>query len=220
MKRRQTSDGDCSAIERTVELRRPLILFAPGAGAPSTSAWMRAWARRLGRIGEVVRFDYRYMKEGRRAPDRLPSLVAAHRAALQRARAAHPRRPVVLAGKSMGSRIGCHLSLEAPVDALVCFGYPLVSTSGALRDQVLLALQTPVLFIQGTADRLCPLQLLEATRRQMKAASRIHLVENGDHSLLVRPRAHAAAGPSQAQVDGAILDSIRAFLDEHAPGAS
>ncbi|HZA51952.1 MAG TPA: alpha/beta fold hydrolase, partial [Myxococcaceae bacterium] len=171
---------------------RPLILFAPGAGAPSTSAWMRAWARRLEQLGNVVRFDYRYMKEGRRAPDRLPSLVAAHREALQRARAKHRDRPVVLAGKSMGARIGCHLSLETSVDALVCFGYPLVSTSGALRDQVLLALHAPVLFVQGTADRLCPLDLLEATRRRMKAASRVHLVESGDHSLQVRPRALVA----------------------------
>jgi predicted alpha/beta-hydrolase family hydrolase len=197
---------------------RPLILFAPGAGAPSTSAWMTGWARRLGRIGEVVRFDYRYMKEGRRAPDRLPSLVAAHRDALQEARAAHPRRSVVLAGKSMGARIGCHLSLETSVDALVCFGYPLVSTSGALRDQVLLALHAPVLFVQGTADRLCPLDLLEATRKRMKAPSRVHVVEKGDHSLQVRPRALAAGGLSQAQVDDEILSAIRSCLLDNLNG--
>ena len=33
--------------------------------------------------------------------------------------------PVVLIGKSMGSRIGCHLALEEDVAALVCLGYPL-----------------------------------------------------------------------------------------------
>jgi predicted alpha/beta-hydrolase family hydrolase len=199
---------------------RPLILFAPGAGAPSTSAWMRAWARRLEQLGNVVRFDYRYMKEGRRAPDRLPALVAAHRAALLRARAKHGDRPVVLAGKSMGSRVGCHLSLEATVDALVCFGYPLVGASGPVRDEVLMALTTPVLFLQGTADRMCPLELLEATRRRMKTASRVHVVEKGDHSLLVRPRALVAGGLSQAQVDDAILTAIRGFLDEHLPEPS
>jgi predicted alpha/beta-hydrolase family hydrolase len=173
---------------------------------------MTGWARRLGRLGEVLPFDYRYMKEGRRAPDRLPALVAAHRAALDRARAAHPRRPVVLAGKSMGSRVGCHLSLETPVDALVCFGYPLVGASGAIRDEVLLALRTPVLFVQGSADRLCPLDLLEATRKRMNAPSRLHVVENGDHSLLVRPRALTAGGLSQAAVDDAIVSTIGAFL--------
>jgi predicted alpha/beta-hydrolase family hydrolase len=200
--------------------RRPLILFAPGAGAPSTSGWMTGWARRLSRLGEVVRFDYRYMKEGRRAPDRLPALVAAHRAALERARAAHPRRPVVLAGKSMGSRVGCHLSLEAPVDALVCFGYPLLGASGAVRDEVLVALRTPVLFVQGTADRLCPPELLEATRTRMKASCRVHVVEQGDHSLQIRPRTLAAGGLSQSHVDEAVLSAVRDFLGEHLPESS
>src|SRR5256885_16109249 len=87
----------------------PLILFAHGAGAPSASAWMRAWARRLGALGEVVTFDYPYMKAKRKSPDRQPVLVAAHAAALDEARARHgTERPVVLAGKSMGSRVGCH----------------------------------------------------------------------------------------------------------------
>src|SRR5882757_8197252 len=97
----------------TVLMSGPVILFAHGAGAPSGSAWMRAWARRLGELGEVVPFDYPYMQAGRKAPDRQPVLVAAHAAALDgaRARLGHDR-PVVLAGKSMGSRVGCHLAVE------------------------------------------------------------------------------------------------------------
>src|SRR5690349_21360188 len=105
-----------------------LILFAHGAGAPSKSGWMRAWARRLGALGDVVTFDYPYMKAGRKSPDKQPVLVAAHAAALDEARAKHPGK-AVLAGKSMGSRMGCHLAVERPgeVAALVCFGYPLRS---------------------------------------------------------------------------------------------
>src|SRR5438874_10020923 len=114
----------------------PLFLFAPGAGAPSTSDWMRAWAKRLGSLGRVVAFDYPYRRQGRRAPDRLPVLVAAHRDALHQARADHDG-PVFLAGKSMGGRVGCHVALEETVDGVVCFGYPLQGTSGAVRDEVL-----------------------------------------------------------------------------------
>jgi predicted alpha/beta-hydrolase family hydrolase len=54
----------------------PLLLLAPGAGAPSSSGWMRGWADRLSTLGRVVSFDYRYRREGRRTPDRLPALVA------------------------------------------------------------------------------------------------------------------------------------------------
>ena len=132
----------------------PLVLFAPGAGAPSSSPWMRAWAGRLGAFGRVVSMDYPYALEGRGRPDPLPRLIAAHRAALA---AARTDGAVVLAGKSMGGRVGCHVALEERTLALVCLGYPLRGVTGKRRDQVLLALRTPVLFVQGARDALCPL---------------------------------------------------------------
>ena len=113
----------------------PLILFAHGAGAGSTHPWMQRWRTRLETLGRVVTFDYPYMRDGRRSPDRLPKLVEAHRQALAEARGSHTG-PVFLAGKSMGSRVGCHLALEEPVDGLVCFGYPLqgMGKTAKLRD--------------------------------------------------------------------------------------
>ena len=189
----------------------PLLLFAPGAGAPSGSPWMAAWAGRLGAFGRVVRFDYPYVRAGRRAPDRLPVLVAAHLEALAEARRGGEG-PAVLVGKSMGSRVGCHLALVEPVQALVCLGYPLRGASGALRDQVLLDLRTPVLFVQGTRDKLCPLDELEAVRGRMAAPSTLHRVEGGDHSLRVGVRDLRASGRTQDEVDGEVLAAIRAFL--------
>ncbi len=92
---------------------RPVIVFAHGAGAPTASPWMQRWAQRLGVLGTVVPFDYPYMRQQRKAPDKLPVLVAAHREALAQARGqAGAGAPVVLAGKSMGSRVGCHLAVE------------------------------------------------------------------------------------------------------------
>lgn len=175
---------------------------------------MSAWAERLGAVGDVVRLDYPYAKAGRRSPDRLPVLVAAHREALAAARKGR-RGPVVLAGKSMGSRVGCHVALEEPVDALVCLGYPLRGQRGQLRDEVLLALRTPVLFVEGTRDPLCPLDALEDVRRRMKAPSALHRVEGGNHSLEVGARALKAAGETQADVDARTLAAIAAFLREH-----
>ncbi len=192
-------------------MTRPLILLAPGAGAASTSPWMTAWAERLGTLGDVVPFDYPYMRAGRRSPDRLPVLVAAHREALAAARAGR-RGPVVLAGKSMGARVGCHLALEEQVDALVCLGYPLRSPRGDLRDEVLLALRTPVLFVQGSRDALCPLDALERVRARMTAPSSLHVVEGGNHSLELGVRALAARGEAQGDVDARTLAAIAEFL--------
>lgn len=193
------------------------ILFAHGAGASSQSPWMLEWAERLGAMGRVTTFDYPYMAAGRKLPGRFPPLVEAHRDEAKGARG-KSRAPFVLAGKSMGSRVGCHLSLEVPVAALVCFGYPLVSPSKkrTVRDEVLLALETPILFIQGTKDKLCPLPELHAVIRRMSAPVTLHVVEGGDHSLRVGKRALAARGQTQDDVHDAIAAAVSAFLDAHA----
>src|SRR4051812_19464587 len=185
------------------------ILFAHGAGAPSSSGWMRAWRERLGTIADVTVFDYPYMRAGRRMPDRAPALIAAHRQALAEMRA-KARGPIFLAGKSMGSRIGCHVTLEEPVAGVICLGYPLVAAhGGAMRDEVLLALRTPILFVQGSRDTLCPLPRLADVRARMTARNELHVVEGGNHSLeLPAPKTNAAA---QKDSDVAVLNSIRRF---------
>jgi len=63
-----------------------LILFAPGAAAPSGHPWMQNWKQRLSEIGAVETFDYDYMRAGRKRPHPLPQLIGAHRQALQAAR--------------------------------------------------------------------------------------------------------------------------------------
>src|SRR5205809_4362271 len=103
---------------------KPLFLFASGAGAPSSHPWMQNWKERLSEIGDVSLFDYDYMREGRRRPDPLPQLIAAHRQALAQVREGTSGK-IFLIGKSMGGRIGCHLSLEEKVVGLICLGYPL-----------------------------------------------------------------------------------------------
>ena len=47
------------------------ILLAHGAGAPMDHPWMSSVARGMGEQGiRVVRFNFAYMKAGRKAPDR------------------------------------------------------------------------------------------------------------------------------------------------------
>lgn len=85
----------------------------------------------------------------------------------------------------MGGRMSCHLALTETVSGVLCFGYPLVGmgSAGKIRDQVLIDLKVPACFIQGTRDKLCPLDLMEATLKQRTAPSTLHIVESGDHSL-------------------------------------
>jgi predicted alpha/beta-hydrolase family hydrolase len=199
---------------------RLTFLLAPGAGAPSSHPRMQAFAELLATLGAVHAFDYPYMLAGRKRPDPLPQLVAAHRAAL--AKLGRRRgESIVLAGKSMGGRVGCHLALEAPVAGLVCLGYPLCAAGdpAKLRDQVLIDLKTPILFVQGTRDKLCPLDLLEDVRRKMAAPSHLHVVVGGDHSLVVSKAELGKQGLSQHDIDIRIVDAVSDFCRglQHSP---
>jgi predicted alpha/beta-hydrolase family hydrolase len=195
---------------------KPLFLFAPGAGAPSSHPWMQGWKKRLSGIGAVETFDYDYMCEGRKRPDPLPKLIEAHRKALDRVRERHHAESTILVGKSMGGRVGCHLSLEEKVDALVCLGYPLCAMGDRtkLRDEVLRSLKTPILFVQGRRDPLCPLDLLEQVRAEIKAPNFSHIVEGGDHSLRLPKRQLHGMSKTQEDIDQQILGAITGFVDQ------
>jgi predicted alpha/beta-hydrolase family hydrolase len=180
---------------------------------------MQRWKKHLEEVGDVETFDYPYMRENRKRPDPLPRLIAAHRQALAGALTKiGATAPIILIGKSMGGRVGCHVALEQKVDGLICLGYPLCAMGDRtkLRDEVLRALTTPILFVQGTRDSLCPLDLLERVRQEMKAPNFLHVVEGGDHSLLVRKRDLAAASETQNDVDRRVLEALDTFAKRQA----
>jgi hypothetical protein len=180
---------------------------------------MVRYAELLSELGAVRTFDYPYARavageRGRRGPDKLEILVQAHRQELtdlRRLGDAGDR--LVLAGKSMGGRVGCHVALEESVSGLVCFGYPLRGQNGKLRDQVLLELCTPVLFVQGTRDKLCALPELEQIRKRMKAPSELFVVEGGDHSLESTKTALKARAMTERDVELGIQAAVRRFCE-------
>jgi len=145
----------------------------------------------------VMTFDYRYATEGRRSPDRMPTLLAVHRAAADRLAGEVDR--VILAGKSMGGRIGSHLAgdEEWPAAGLVYFGYPLVALGrGEPRDTShLLHIDAPQLFFAGSRDRLSPPPLMAPIVAGL-ARGRLEVIEDADHSFAVPKR----SGGTQAEV--------------------
>jgi len=173
---------------------------------------MQHYTKLLSQFGHVRSFDYPYMKEGKKRPDPAPKLLAAHREELHAGiQEWGPR--VVLAGKSMGGRMSCHLALEEDVLGVICFGYPLKAMgSGALRDQVLRDLKSPVCFIQGTRDTLCPLDLLETVLEQRTSPSVLHVVPTGDHSLQPTKGHLKKTGTTLHDQETATMAAVQAFL--------
>lgn len=202
------------------KVKPPIIVFAHGAGAPSTSDWMLRWKKLLASstgAAEVVTFDYPYCAGGKKgAPPKAEKLINPHLEEIKKAVSKYPGHPLVLVGKSMGSRVSCMVAGEGElvVSAIVCLGYPLKGTSGALRDQVLLDLRVPVMFVQGSKDALCPLNKLQEVLSKMAYSTKLHVIEGGDHSFKMSKKAIQERGMSQEKVEEEAVISIQIFLKE------
>ena len=166
------------------------VLLAHGAGAGQSHPWIVQVRDGLARRGLfVMSFDYRYTEAGRKAPDRMPMLLSVHRAAAEALAGECDR--VVLAGKSMGGRVGSHLAGDEgwPAAGLVYFGYPLVPMGkGEPRPtDHLQAIEAPQLFFAGARDRLSPPPLVAGIANAVPDGS-LEVVEDGDHSFKVLKR--------------------------------
>lgn len=171
--------------------RVPTIVLAHGAGTGQAHPWMRHMAAGLeGRGCRVVTFDFPYMAEGRRMPDKAPVLEAAFIKAWEQAAREAPG-PMIAAGKSMGGRMASMVAARggfAPIPAgLLFFGYPLHPPGKPTqrRDAHLPAITVPMLFLHGTKDPFgTPDEMVALT--ETLTGARLHLVEKGDHSLITR----------------------------------
>ena len=193
---------------------RAAILLAHGAGAGMKSAFLERTADGLAARGfAVLRFNYPYAErmqlEGKRfPPDRFAQLEATHERALARLLELQPQARALAAGKSMGGRVASVIAAKgAAVQALAFFGYPLhpAGKPERLRSEHFAAIAQPALFLQGTRDALCDLELLRRELRRFGGPVRLERIEGGDHDFKL-PR---AAGRSHAEV----IDGLVAAFD-------
>lgn len=203
-------DTQVSALLSLPEHAWALCVLAHGAGAPMTHPFMEAIAGRLVARGlGTLRYQFPYMEAGRRAPDRPPRLMATVRAAIAGAAAQAPGLPLLAGGKSMGGRM-TSLALtetgEPAVKGLVFLGFPLhpPNKPGTQRAVHLRELSLPMLFVQGSRDKLAPLPRLGPVIDQLPKAT-LEVVEGGDHSFKVLKRS--------GRTDEEALDQIAAAVE-------
>jgi uncharacterized protein len=169
------------------------IILAHGAGAGQRHPFIAGVARQLAKAGvDTWTFNFPYMEQKRRVPDRAPVLEDCFRRAIAFAQeSAGPPDVLFIGGKSMGGRIATHLAAQADEMAGVfALGYPLhpPGKPEQLRTAHLGAIRVPVLIVQGERDAFgTPAELREAIGA-MKARVTLEVVEGGDHSLAIRGR--------------------------------
>jgi predicted alpha/beta-hydrolase family hydrolase len=132
------------------------LLLTPGAGSGRNHPTLVGIEQAVAPL-PVARIDFPYRREGRRAPDRAPKLIACiveEAAALVADAHVKPGR-LVLGGRSMGGRM-CSLAVGEglPAAGLVLLSYPLhpPGKPEALRVDHFGALDLPCLFVSGTKD--------------------------------------------------------------------
>jgi len=177
-----------------------LLLF-PGAGSSRTHSSLVALEKAVPL--PVVRADFPYRKEGRRAPDRAPKLIASVReeaAALAAAADVAPGR-IVLGGRSMGGRM-CSMAVAEglPAAGLVLISYPLhpPGRPEKLRVEHLRQLEVPCLFVSGDRDSFGTPDELDAHTATIPGPVTHVTIAGGRHEL--------------AKADGRIVEAVTGWL--------
>lgn len=180
----------------TVPAAGALLLF-PGAGSASTHSSLLAIEAALAPM-PVRRADFLYRREGRRAPDRAPKLLAcvvdeAQQLATQ-AKVAPAQ--VALGGRSMGGRM-CSMAVAdgLPAAALVLISYPLhpPGKPDRLRVEHFPRLTVPCLFISGTRDPFGSPDEMEEHTAAIPAPVQHRWLDGGRHDLKGQDEVIAAA---------------------------
>jgi uncharacterized protein len=183
--------GEVSSILMRPPGAQWLLVLAHGAGAGMRHPFMTALAREL--AAEKIatfRYQFPYMENRRKAPDRPPTLAATVAAAVESAHAALPDLSLLAGGKSMGGRMTSTAASEnliPDVRGLVFFGFPLhpPKQPATKRGDHLAKVTQPMLFLQGTLDDLAELKLLTPICKELGSLATMHIIEGADHSFHV-----------------------------------
>lgn len=186
--------GEVSALLLWRPSARACFVFAHGAGAGMHHSFMAQLAAALDDHDiATLRYQFPYMEKGGRRPD-VPAVAhAAVRAAVAQAARCCPGLPLIAGGKSFGGRMTSQAQAVAPlpgVRGLALLGFPLhpAGKPSDARAAHLADIQIPLLFIQGTRDKLAELSLLEGVVQGLGAQAVLHLVQGADHSFHVPAR--------------------------------
>jgi uncharacterized protein len=183
--------GDVSALLLKPQSARWMLVLGHGAGAGMTHPFLEKLAAELAEVEiATLRYQFPYMEERRRVPDKPEVLTATVAAAVRTAWESAPELPLLAGGKSMGGRMTSQAAsqgLLTGVKGLVFFGFPLhpPNRPSTNRAEHLKKVLQPMLFLQGTRDTLADLTLLRPICTDLGSRATLHIIDGADHSFHV-----------------------------------
>ena len=135
-------------------------VLAPGYGGSATQPILKALAKALAAHG-IESLPITFRSRGKRPSKDYADEIADLREARDELLASHER--VALVGRSFGGRMCAFLAEREPPDALAIVGHPIAPPDRPrLRDEeALAAMRCRTLVVQGSADELGPVAVLE-----------------------------------------------------------
>ncbi len=204
-----------SALLQSPEQAIACYVMAHGAGAGMTHPFMAAVADGLAeRRIATLRYQFPFMEQGSRGPERPALAHATVRMAIKTAGRLAPSLPLIAGGKSFGGRMTSQAQAEAPlpdVRGLAFLGFPLHPSRKPSdgRAQHLAHVRVPMLFLQGTRDTLATMSLLLPLIERLGALATLTPVQDADHSFHVPVR----SGRTDLQVLAEMLDTMAAWIE-------
>ncbi len=124
-----------------------------------------------------------------------------------------PALPLLAGGKSFGGRMTSQAQAASPlpgVRGLAFLGFPLhpAGRPSDARAEHLFGVEVPILFLQGSRDKLADLELLQRLIARLGERASLRLMQDADHSF----RVPARAGRRDADVQKEILDTLAAWI--------
>lgn len=218
-----TSIDKPSVIENLVDNAKALFVFAHGAGADKSHAFMENVSLLLNKQRiSVIRFNFPYMDkrlvDGKKyPPNRMPLLEECYRQLLNEYIANNALNlPIFIGGKSMGGRVAATLSKQLSqqplkqVKGVICIGYPFHPQKKPenLRLTPLQETTLPLLILQGDRDALGNKE--EIAGYSISDLCELYYFEDGDHDL--KPR--VKSGFTHAQHINTAIAELTRFIDE------
>ena len=185
------SSGNVSAVLMTPEEAKYVLVLAHGAGAGMNHPFMEMLSVKLVEKNfAVFRYQFPYFEKGRRSPDPPNILTATVGSAIETVSKKLKGLPIYAGGKSLGGRMtSTAASKEAlpNVKGIIFFGFPLHAPGKPSSDRAehLFRVNVPMLFLQGTRDKLADLNLLKPVIKKLKDKAELHVIEGADHSFHV-----------------------------------
>jgi uncharacterized protein len=193
---------------------RACFVFAHSAGAGMTHEFMERVSAGLSDRGvATLRYQFPYMEKGSKRPDAPAMAHATVRTAVAEAARCCPGLALFAGGKSFGGRMTSQAQAIAPlagIRGLAFLGFPLhpAGKPSDARAKHLSDVDIPMLFLQGTRDKLAELPLLEPVVRRLGTSASLHPVAEADHSFHVPAR----SGRNDREVMSEIIHTLSEWI--------